>query len=81
MIKSIKKRVEELSKAKNTTLMKFPFSVSEDDLVSKLSEMKIEIKELEKQYNLQLCEFYVEDWQKIHLSLQLKFPDYSHDIR
>lgn len=62
MIKSIKKRVEVLSKAKNTTLMKFNFSVSEGDLVSKLSEMKIEIKELKKQYNFQLCELYVEDW-------------------
>lgn len=81
MIKSIKKRVEVLSKAKNTTLMKFNFSVSEGDLVSKLSEMKIEIKELEKRHNFQLCESYVEDEGKICFSLQLKFPDYSHDIR
>jgi len=81
MIKSIKKRVEEFSKNQISTLMKFNFSVSEGDLVSKLSEMKIEINELKKQYNLQLCEFYVEDWQKTHLSIQLKFPDYSNDIR
>jgi 6-phosphogluconolactonase/glucosamine-6-phosphate isomerase/deaminase len=81
MIKSIKKRVEELSKAKNTTLMKYNISVSGGDLISKLSEMNREIKELEKQYNFQLCEYCVEDERKICFSLQLKFSNFDHDIR
>lgn len=81
MIKVIKKRVEELSRVKSTTLVTFSFSIGENNLILKLSEFEKEIESLKKLYSFHICKIHVGNWNTIHLKLQLKFLHTSLDIR